>query len=118
MNLSKYPCRLLLVSLLAAACLPSTVLRAGVPGSATTPPKEVRAPNPPAPRDGKTAGMLLLVWIKADGTVDEAELIRGSKEWYPAVAEVVKQWVFEPVMADGRRSRRGPRSRSPARVAW
>jgi TonB family protein len=102
MNLPKCSCRLFLVSLLAAACLPSTVLRAGVPGSATTPPKEAKAPNPPAPRDGKTSGMLLLVWIKADGTVDEAELIRGSKEWYPAVAEVVKQWVFEPVMADGK----------------
>ena len=102
MNLPKCSSRFFLVSLLAAALLPSTVLRAGVPGSATTPPKEVAAPNPPAPADGRRTGMLLVVWIGADGTVAEAELIRGDKEWFPSVEAAVKQWRFEPVLADGK----------------
>ncbi|MFT3831118.1 MAG: TonB family protein [Opitutaceae bacterium] len=85
-----------------AALLPCAALHAGVPGSATTPPKVQKSPTPPPPADGRPSGLLLLVWINADGTVAEAEHVRGNGEWYPVVAESLKQWVFEPVMADGK----------------
>lgn len=76
-------------------------LRAGVPGSATTPPKTLTSPNPPAPATAGNGGLLLLVWINADGTVAEAEFIRGERDWFPTVEATVRHWKFEPVLADG-----------------
>jgi TonB family protein len=102
MYLLKRSFRVFLASLVLSALWPLATLRAGVPGDATTPPKTVKSPNPPAPKDGMAANLLLVVWIRADGTVDEAEFIRGTREWYPTAAETVKQWVFEPVVAEGK----------------
>lgn len=65
------------------------------------PPKTLQSPNPPAPPDGRNAGVLLLVWINAEGTVDEAEFVRGDRDWLPAVETTVRHWKFEPVVADG-----------------
>ncbi len=77
-------------------CLPG-----GVPGSATTPPKTVSSPNPPPPTSGQAAGVHLLVWIKADGSVDAVDLVKGDRDWFPAVEATVRQWKFEPVVAEG-----------------
>lgn len=73
-----------------------------MPGSATTPPKTLHSPNPAAPAAGGNGGVLLLVWINADGAVDEAELVRGDDQWFPIVEATVRQWKFEPVIADGK----------------
>lgn len=102
MSLSKrFPC-LLVVGILAAALSPTATLRAGVPGDATTPPRTVKDPNPPPPKDGRSAGVQLGVWIRADGTVESVDLIRGDREWGVQAGETAKQWVFEPVSWEGK----------------
>lgn len=91
-----------LVFLLFASLLSTAGLRAGLPGSATTPPKTLHSPNPAAPAAGGNGGVLLLVWVNAEGSVDEAELVRGDEQWFPTVEATVRQWKFEPVIADGK----------------
>lgn len=93
--------RVVSAALLAVAIGAAGELTAGVPGSATTPPKTIRSPNPPAPLDGRGAGVVVLVWIDAAGAVEQVELVRGTDEWFPAVAAAIREWRFEPVLADG-----------------
>ncbi len=89
------------LGLLAAACSGCALLGADIPGSGAMPPRSLKTPNPPAPADGRMAGVQLLVWLRADGTVDDVERVRGDEEWFPAVAATVRQWTFEPVLAAG-----------------
>ena len=101
MNLSPRFSRFSLIGLLAVVLLPAVALRAGEPGSASMPPRTVKESNPPVPTNGQAAGVKLGVWIRADGTVEKAELIGGNRGWGAQAVETVKQWVFQPVLWEG-----------------
>ncbi len=101
MNLTQRLFRAVRLGLLAAAFSGLTLFGTDIPGSATMPPRSLKTPNPPLPADDRMAGLQLLVWLRADGTVDEVERVRGDEEWFPAVAAAVRQWTFEPVLAAG-----------------
>ncbi len=72
-----------------------------VPGSAAMPAKTLHAPSPPAPADGHGSGLSALVWIDAAGAVENVELLKGDRDWYPEVENTLRGWTFEPVRADG-----------------
>ena len=71
------------------------------PGSAAVPPRALVMPNPPPPAGLARAQVRLGVWIDERGTVTEAEVLGGTREWREAAVAAVKQWRFEPVCWQG-----------------
>lgn len=90
----------LLLGLLLAATSASGA--ADIPGSAVMAPKSLHSPEPPVLAGAKHAGANVGLWVRADGTVESAEYIKGTPEWKDAVLAAVKEWRFEPVLADGK----------------
>lgn len=71
-----------------------------IPGCATMPPKIAVESLPTAPE--KRGSVKLGVWIKADGSVDDAEFLDGAKNWKDACVEAARKIKFEPVVWEGR----------------
>jgi TonB family protein len=44
----------------------------------------------------------MVVCIKEDGAVSEAEFIKGTKEWRETLLTTVKKWRFEPIVYQGK----------------
>lgn len=70
-----------------------------IPGCATMPPKIATESLPAAP--AKRGSVKLGVWIKADGSVEDAEFIDGTTSWKDACIAAAKKIKFEPVMWEG-----------------
>lgn len=67
-----------------------------IPGSATMPP-EVKEGSLPLKPD-KPGAVKLGVWIREDGSVEEAEFLDGKKSWKDACISAAKKIKFEPVL--------------------
>jgi len=76
------------------------VLAADIPGSAVMPPKDIESPVP-APSGTGSGQVRVGVWIREDGTVEEAEALEGTAAWRPTAVEAAKRWKFEPVKWEG-----------------
>ncbi len=79
----------------------------GVSGKpAGKPPKLVKEVKPVYPEEAKKAGLEGVVIIEATtdsyGRVAEAKVLRGVPGLDQAAIDAVKQWVYEPVVVDGK----------------
>ena len=76
------------------------VFAADIPGSAVMPPKDIESPVP-APSGTGRGQVKVGVWIKEDGTVEDAKALEGTEAWRAAAVEAAKRWKFEPVKWEG-----------------
>src|SRR4029078_4679730 len=74
------------------------------PGSAITPPKTIRRVEPLAP--ASLVGRITVATVEAiigeDGKPRHICVASGDPEWGNAVADALKQWLFEPATLQGK----------------
>jgi len=76
-----------------------------LPEDAVAPKPLASNPVPPYPQEaraaGKTGMVVLKVVILADGSVGDVTVMRGEEPFVSAAVTTVKQWKYEPALAQG-----------------
>ena len=73
-------------------------------GTFTLWPHKVSGADPQLPPElaGKTGSVYLTVVIGADGKVQSVKVVGGDSQFVDPVVDAVKQFVYEPQVADGK----------------